>query len=197
MVRESYPWKRDLKRRKLVIQKHNTAEYFERDKDATYTVIEKAIFYSAFIIRKLVDCGGKLSDEADKYKIHVKSIKPLRRVDSLHRWPEEDSHDWDNEKSQTVAGKNICNWLIHSYLFFAEYQENGPMHSFFVSSDYDRNKMLYKVSIDDWMGYIDFIASDEIVSLVSRYDISIDDFSYTRKERGHTKINRSKLITSG
>ena len=33
--------------------------------------IEKAIFYSAFIIRKLIDCKGKVSDEVDKYSFTI------------------------------------------------------------------------------------------------------------------------------
>lgn len=190
MVYESYPWKQDLMRRKRLIQKYNTAKRFDLDYDATYTVIEKAIFYSAFIIRKLIDCRGKLSDDADNYSIHVKSIKPLKRVDNLHRWPEEDSHDWENEKNQTVAGKDVCNWLIHSYIFFVVFEENGPIVDFCVSSDYDRNKILYKISIADWMDYIEFIASDDIVSLSFHYDEKTNDYRYTRKERGKVKNRR-------
>ncbi len=40
---------------------------FRKNDDTTYIVIEKAIFYSAFIIRKLIDCDGNLSDEAENY----------------------------------------------------------------------------------------------------------------------------------
>ena len=50
MIFESFPWKQDLRRRKNLIIKYNTAEHFEKNDDTTYTVIEKAIFYSAFII---------------------------------------------------------------------------------------------------------------------------------------------------
>lgn len=94
MIFESFPWKQDLRRRKNLIIKYNTAEHFEKNDDTTYTVIEKAIFYSAFIIRKLIDCGGKLSDESENYSLKVCSVQPLKPVDRLHRWPEEDSHDW-------------------------------------------------------------------------------------------------------
>ena len=184
MVYESYPWKQDLLRRKRLIIKYNTAERFDKSYDSTYTVIEKGIFYSAFIIRKLIDCGGKLSDEADNYSIQVKAIKPLKHIDNLNRWPEEDSHDWEHEKQLTVAGKDICNWLIHSYLFFSEFEENGPMLAFCVSSDYDRNKILYKISMCDWLRYIDYIASDDIVGLSSHYDEKTGDYIYKRKERG-------------
>ena len=112
MIFESFPWKQDLRRRKNLIIKYNTAEHFEKNDDTTYTVIEKAIFYSAFIIRKLMDCGGKLSDESENYSLKVCSVQPLKPVDRLHRWPEEDSHDWENEKEVVVTGKNVCNWLI-------------------------------------------------------------------------------------
>lgn len=64
---ESSPWKEDLKRRRQLLLQYNTKEHFEKDEDKAYTVIEKAIFYSAFIIRKLLDCNGKMSDEADQY----------------------------------------------------------------------------------------------------------------------------------
>ena len=154
MILESIPWKQDLRRRKNLIIKYNTAEHFEKNDDTTYTVIEKAIFYSAFIIRKLIDCGGKLSDEAENYSLKAFSVQPLKPVDQLHRWPEEDSHDWENEKEIVVAGKNVCNWLIHSYMFFVVFNEDGIIDSFSVTSDFDRNKVLYRIPLDAWMAYM-------------------------------------------
>ena len=85
MVYESYPWKQDLQRRKRLILKYNTVEHFNQNYESTYTVIEKGIFYSAFIIRKLLDCDGKLSDEADQYVIKARSIKPLAHIDLMQR----------------------------------------------------------------------------------------------------------------
>lgn len=93
MILESWPWKQDLLRRKSLLIRYNTSDHLLENEERAYTTIEKAIFYSAFIIRKLIDCGGKLSDEADKYSIHAKSIRPLKHIDIMHRWPEEDSHD--------------------------------------------------------------------------------------------------------
>ena len=89
MIFESFPWKQDLRRRKNLIIKYNTAEHFKKNDDATYTVIEKAIFYSAFIIRKLIDCGGKLSDEAENYSLKVFSVQPLILLQYAkeHRFP--------------------------------------------------------------------------------------------------------------
>jgi len=192
MIYESYPWKQDLIRRKRLLLKYNTAERLEKNYDSTCTVVEKSIFYSAFIIRKLLDCGTKLSSEADNYSFQVKSIKPLKRIDYMHRWPEESSHDWKNEKQLNAAGRDICNWLIHSYLFFLESEENGSITDFCVSSDYDKNKMLYKISLNDWLKYVEFVSSDDIVSLSFRYDKKVDDYLIERKERWGAK-NKSSL----
>lgn len=185
MIFESLPWKQDLQRRKNLIIKYNTAEHFEKSDNNTYTVIEKSIFYSAFIIRKLIDCGGKLSDEAENYSLNVFSVQPLKPINRLHRWPEEDSHDWENEKKVTVAGKSICNWLIHSYMFFVVFNEDDVIDSFSVTSDYDRNKILYRIPLNTWIAYIDYVASDDIVSMSSHYDPKANDYIYRRKERGN------------
>ena len=186
MIHESFPWKQDLHRRKRLIKKYNTKEQFEKNSDAAYTVIEKGIFYSAFIIRKLADCKTKLSDKADKYTLQVRAIKPLIHINALNRWPDEESHDWDNETLLTIQGKDICNWLIHSYIFFTEKDDNSsaPVGSFYVSSDYDRNKYLYRISIGDWLNYMEFIATDYIVAMGSRYDETKSDYICMYKTRG-------------
>lgn len=184
MVLESYPWKQDLIRRKSLIIRYNKAEKFEHNYDGTYTIIEKGIFYSAFIIRKLIDCGGKLSDDADRFNLTVKTVKPVRNIDILHRIPDMETHDWDNAEKKTVPGKDVCNWLIHSFVFVVMFDESGTITSFCVSSDYDRNKVLYMVELDDWLNYIDFIASDDIIGLNSKYNEKKKDMVYTKKERG-------------
>lgn len=184
MIWETYPWKQDLNRKKRQLLKYNTQEYLLQNEDKAYTIIEKAIFYSAFIIRKLVDCKGKTSDEVDNYSLKVFTIKPRKEITQTCIWPKEGSHDWDNERKGTIKGVKLCNSLIHSFIFSVVYDENGVIDSFVVSSDYDKNKVLYRVPLSEWIKYIDFVVSDDIVRLVSHYDIKTKDFEYTRKERG-------------
>ena len=169
MLLESQPWKMDLKRRMQLLLKYNTPENFDQKPDATYTVIEKCIFYS---------------DEVDNYTFEVKSINPLKPINRLNRCLEEDSHNWKKQTSVAIKGKDICNSLIHSYLFFVEFDEIGIIVNFLVSSDYDRNKCLYKVSLSDWVTYMNYIVTDNIVSLSSHFDSKSGDYIYSRKERG-------------
>lgn len=183
MIFETYPWKQDLRRRKRLLNQYNTISKLENNEEAAYTVIEKAIFYSAFIIRKLIDCRGKLSNEAENYSIRAVSVKPLKHIDFLHRWPEEGSHDWENETKVVVAGKNVCNWLIHSYMFFLMYTESGLVDSFCVTSDFDRNKILYRIPLKAWIDYIDYVATDDIECMFSHYDKERGDYIHSRKIR--------------
>ena len=64
----------------------------------------------------LVSCTDKEIEL--KYIFHLKGVRPIREIDLLHRWPDDDTHDWGHEETYTKPGADICNWLIHSYIFF-------------------------------------------------------------------------------
>ena len=184
MIYKSHPWKQDLLRRRQLIQKYNRAEFHDEEDDRAYTVIEKAIFYSAFIIRKLIDCKVKVSDEVDEYIYHLKGVRPIKEVDLMHRWPEDNTHNWGHEETYAKSGADICNWQIHSYIFFLSYDENGVIDGFYVSSDYDRNKILYRIELKDWLAYMDFVGKDHVVAICMHAAEDRKDYIYTRKERG-------------
>lgn len=184
MIYESHPWKRDLLRRKQLIQKYNHAELLNEDAERAYTVIEKAIFYSAFIIRKLIDCKGKVSDEVDQYTFCLKGVRPIKEIDLMHRWPDVDTHNWEHEETYTKAGTEVCNWLIHSYIFFLSYNVDGTIDGFYVSSDYDRNKVLYRIELKDWLAYMDFVGKDYVTAICMHADENKKDYVYTLKARG-------------
>lgn len=184
MIHESYPWKQDLLRRKRLILKYNCTNFLSED--SAYTVIEKAVFYSAFIIRKLIDCKVKISDEVDTYKFTLKGFRPRKNVDLVHRWPDENTHDWDHKVTTcTKLGKEVCNWLIHSYVFFFGCDEDGKVDSFFVSSDFDRNKILYRIELKDWITYMEFVGNDSVVVSELHFDACKREYVTTRKERGN------------
>ena len=183
MIYESYPWKQDLLRRKRLFITYNTYDHFQKDEERTFTVLEKSIFYSAFIIRKLIECRDKTSDEADKYKIEVEKRIPSQSINLLHRWSDENICNWNQVQKEETNGKDICNWLIHSYIFFFSQKEDEMVDGFFVSSDYDRNKAIYFVDINNWLNYMDFIGNDDICYTKMKYDKKKQDFRIILKGR--------------
>ena len=188
MIYESYPWKQDLLRRKRLIIKYNRTDLlYEDNDDRAHTIIEKAVFYSAFIIRKLIDCKVKVSDDVDNYKFKLKAVRPLKNVNLLHRWPDENTHDWANQITYTKSGADICNWLIHSFIFYFGYDENETIDSFYVSSDFDKNKLLYRIDLKDWITYMDFVGNDSIVAADMHLNSDKKEYELKKKERGKTQ----------
>ena len=183
MIHDSYAWKRDLylKKRKLI--KYNSKLAFDKNFDLAYHKVESVILYSAFIIRKLIE-SEKLSATADAYSVVVKKYLPVKHIDRLHHWCDEDRYDWDKSISKTITGKNICNQLIHSYVLQLLFEEDGAAIGFFVSSDYDRNKGLIEISLEDWLRYMNIIISDSVVTTEAHFDKNKDDYIFVRKERG-------------
>lgn len=190
MIYESYPWKQDLQQWADILKKYSTVPQSndEAAADDEYTLIEKAIFYSAFISRKLIDCKGKVSEAVDGYSIKVKCFAPIAPVDFNHRQPSEKSHDWNNPIDVTAAGRDICNWLIHSYEFSVLYNdESNLLDSFMVVSDKDKDSKLYQINIADWIKFTVFIATDDIAEFSEQYNKSKKEYVFTKKKRG--KIN--------
>lgn len=164
MIYESYPWKQDLQRRKNLLLRYNRPEQFAQNFDRACTVIEKAILYSAFIIRKLINCD-RLSTEADEWTMQVKKYAAVREFNRIHHSINEGSHDWENAQNETIKAHKICNWLIHSYIFdFIFDAENQRIESFAVASDFDRNEVLYVINVSDWVRYMNFVATDYVTS---------------------------------
>lgn len=186
MVYDSWKWKMELREKKRQLLRYNTKKNFDNNFEGTHFKIERALLYSAFIIRILIE-SEKLSNDADIYNLNISYNIPKKNIDRLHRWLEEDEYDWDNTINKLVVGKNICNWLIHSYVFKFLFEDNGVILGFFVSSDYDRNKVLYSVSLEEWIKYMDFIISDEVISVSSHFDEKRSDYIVKEKIRGNVQ----------
>lgn len=183
MIYNSHAWKGELSLNQRQLIKHNSKAAFDRNFDLAYHKVESAILYSAFIIRKLIE-SEKLSTISDAHSIIIKKYLPIKHIDRLHCWCDEDYYNWDKSISKTMLGKNICNQLIHSYVMQLHFKEDNAVVGFFVSSDYDRNKGLFEVSIEDWMQYMDLVISDDVIARKMCFDETKDDYRAIKKERG-------------
>lgn len=183
MIENSTLWKEDLKRYRDEFIRYNVLEHLLTEDDHAFDYLQRAVFYSAFIIRKLLDSPGKVSDAVDNYLLKVNSINTKKRFDVLYADPDEYSHDWDHPQTMEKPGREVCNWLIHSFLFNFSVDDNGIANGFIVSTDKDRNKRLYHVDIENWLSYMDYVISDTITHLRIEYSENKGERIYTIKER--------------
>ena len=67
MIDNSSLWKEDLKRFRDEFIHYNVLEHLQAEDDHAFDYLQRAVFYSAFITRKLIDSPGKVSDAVDNY----------------------------------------------------------------------------------------------------------------------------------
>jgi protein-arginine kinase activator protein McsA len=184
MIYNSFFWKEDLRNLKNEICNIKIDTKDEDELCKMCHIANRTILYTATIIRVFLE-SNRLSDAVDKYIMNVVEYSPIKHIDRMHRWCELDKYNWNNSSKSTRFGKAICNQLLHSYVFSIFFDEDGErIHSFVVASDFDRNKHLLKVELSDWLNYIDYIVDDMIIVQNMHFDEKVDDYVYTKKERG-------------
>lgn len=179
MIFESYPWRLQLLDIKEEIQDINTKENIESNYEYTRFILEKDIFLSAFIIRKLIDCKSKVIDKLRDYTFKVRTYQPIKRVDFFHRWSGDGCFDLEKSSEIHVNEKLICNSLIHSYVFWTELkEEKGPVQGFYVSSDKDKNKILYRVNMEDYIKFLTLAIDSEVLDQEIKFDKEKQDYVF-------------------
>ena len=182
LIYDSQEWKRELIRQKHFLNLYSKLKWTERRFAKHAHKIDLSFLVSAIIIRKLIE-SDKLSDDADNYKLNVVAYTPRRHIDKLHKWVEDGDYEWGDHQNSSVSAKTICNSLIHSYAYCPEFSEQHKLSGFFVASDFDRNKLIYEVTLSSWIAYLDFIASDSVCKLSMHFDEKKSDYTSTLKER--------------
>ena len=66
------------------------------------------------------------------------------------------------------------------------------MDGFFVSSDKDRNKIIYFVGLDQYLDFLDISINSEVISQQVRYDDKVQDYVFVNKRIKKGMINRSR-----
>lgn len=172
MIYNSEDWKKELKK---INKRLKTSKYRK------FFTIEKDIFISAFIVRKLIE-SDKMTDRIDNYMLDTVAYKPIKEINRIHCYIEEKEYNWKEKTKIRLEAKKICNFLIHSYVFnlvFAERERK--VEKFLVSSDYDRNKYLYEVNLKEWIKFLEEVINDDIIELHRHYEKNKKDYISTKK----------------
>ena len=174
MILNSTPWKEEL--RSLIHQLTSVTFSSEQDEDGeTGFLTERALIYSAFVVRLLLD-AGKVTDSMNGCCISV-GIVPNRLENPecvqplLRRFPEPSYYSFMNETVMSAPCRLILNQIIHSFIVPAfEINDAGAVSGFFVASDQKVNDCLYHVKTEYWVRYLDMIANDDIASIESYFN---------------------------
>lgn len=171
-------WQRRIN--KLIMQgfSYQQAELAKAEHQLT-----QSIFYSACIVRKIIEEENEAiqgiakcvemfpndnpTDHHDHYRLYCQKLKvyqmPLKKdaANFFHDYCYED-YEFSKAKETQHDVKSICNWIIHSYVWYlgSNVEDDQYRRGFIISSDYDKTKYSCYVPIDSWCLMLKYAAKN-------------------------------------
>lgn len=68
------------------------------------------------------------------------------------------------------------------------FENNDSIIGFCVSSDYDRNKFLYTIELNDWFDFMNIIITDAVVATKLLANEKNYDYEYIEMKRGKHRV---------
>lgn len=148
MIWESYPWRLELHR--IARRLRYWSEDFDHENEELAFEIERDVMVGAYAVRKLLD-AEKLPTSLKRRNFRVVSYPIKHRVPDLMNWHRTDEfYDFDKASEKVMPSKEICNQMIHSFVWMTEAGEESPgLTGILFNSDRSRERELYRIGIED------------------------------------------------
>lgn len=115
MISESRFWKAELARWADHLERRRKAR---RWSEASTARVQKAVMFSCFALRRLIESKGRLSDSTINRRLRLKLYPSKSRQITLLNWPKVDRHfNLNSPRVKHLGVEDVCNQFIHSYVF--------------------------------------------------------------------------------
>ncbi len=137
---------------------------------------EQSIMLGFYSVRKLIQ-SAKLTLDVSRSGVQVQCYRATgRTIHLLNNHGLEDLYDLETPSKRTISVGDLCNQIIHSYVFSIIRSEEGGLFGFVVASDRDRNKELIEVPVSTAIGLFERVAADDITSMSLVFDTKKEDY---------------------
>jgi hypothetical protein len=138
-------------------------------------LIEKKIFTSAYVMRKLME-SLKLSSDLSRYDIPCKTYPCIKRPTVRDRWEWYEHYDMERASPGSISAPALYNLIIHSLIFTESVTGEGHSVGFLITSDSRRGDALGEVEFRQYIDLIRRVAEDNPSHVSMRYDWSKEDW---------------------
>jgi hypothetical protein len=176
MISDPYPWREELLRVADRLEKRKAQR---RWTERTMFLIERDIMLSAYSIRKLNE-AKRISDRLRGERVRVQRHELVGRVPDMqngHRFWE--FYDFEHGADVELKMADLCNQIIHSWIWGIAAEEGGGLAGIYVSSDRERRRSVYLVDVDTLTDLFRSIGHEDIVEIEMRRDQN-GEMQYTR-----------------
>jgi hypothetical protein len=172
MIYESTPWKRELRRSAIALSACRRRPPTERD----HFLLEKHVFLSAFVVRKLFD-SHKVTDALQSVPIEAKFFAAKRDVlggitSSIGKAFLDEVYDLDKGDVHSLSPRELVNRIIHSFFFVLVPSDTGETFLFF-NSDRTKGDFVIELSMSRYIQFLSSIISDRVRS----FSIIVDQWT--------------------
>lgn len=132
----------------------------------SFLLIWSEFSYPSPILRKIIEDETEAEAIAKEAKLSLPKLTTVHSTLVAIRYPYTGEEGWairsklcasDYGKGQDVCvcAKDVCNWLLHSYVWgVAHNSERKSYAGFLVASDFDKEKYVHYISFEEWQKFI-------------------------------------------
>lgn len=165
-------WKWELKKQSIAIWFWQRLPMFYQ---YTEHQLNKAVLYSAIVIRKIIEDSLEVNAMVKKHKWVLDKDDILEAKIHAIEFPFVGDEEWyvrgkifaseyDSGKNVDLNSKEICNWIVHSYCWsIVKSFDDRKYSGFLVASDFDKVKCIHFVSFKDWINFLELVIREASV----------------------------------
>mgnify|MGYP001159284651 CR=1 FL=1 len=147
MIWESKYWKKDILNLADKLERRITQKKWFNASNAN---AEKEIMISAYMVRKLFE-SHKIDETIQEKAIPIiKYSSNGKKISLMRRLSPERYFDIDRPISSKIKVKDLCNNIIHSYIFLL-YIIDGEFKYFWVASDWNKFKFMFQIEVEKYI----------------------------------------------
>lgn len=163
MIHESYYWKQPLLESALKFKEYQCLSDVDEE---TYVKIEKHIFMGFYSIRKLLDTETKVTDSLKSEKHKVSWFKHNGdNVTWRNNHKLEKLYDLDKSHTEERDLWFIASRIVHSFIFNLCINEGGGFEGILFTSDTDKNKKLYELSVTQIIMLFELVGNNYVTEV--------------------------------
>ncbi|WP_412462021.1 hypothetical protein ACK2SD_10060 [Pseudomonas sp. SC11] len=158
MIWESWYWKHPL------LEMADRLEHLKTPcalSDEELAQVERDIFIGFYSVRKLLEAPAKITDKTRHLSIPLRKHSNLKRVTWGNNYRLDELYDLSKAGQEGRDVKFLCGQIIHSFVFAPCMSEGGGLDGAFFSSDFDKDKFLYFISIDEVISLFRQVGNDD------------------------------------
>jgi hypothetical protein len=172
VINDSVPWREQLLRSADELERRKTQR---RWTERTSFLVEREIMVGCYAIRKLHEARrGSDVLAARKWEVTRHALTSARRPDIWARETPWEYYDFPHGISAMLSVTDLCNQVIHSYIWMLSATEAGNFDGIYVASDRQRLNGLFFIPVDRFIELFRAAGSEDITYIHMQRDADGD-----------------------